>query len=43
MAKMKEVIPTCSTVTVPDAGHLVAGDNPADFLTAVREHYARIG
>ena len=43
MAKMKEVIPNCSTVTVPDAGHLVAGDNPADFLTAVREHYARVG
>ena len=43
MAKMKEVIPNCSTVTVPDAGHLVAGDNPADFLTAVRAHYARVG
>ena len=43
MAKMKEVIPNCSTVTVPDAGHLVAGDNPADFLTAVREHYVRVG
>ena len=43
MVKMKEVIPDCSIVTVPDAGHLVAGDNPADFLTAVREHYARVG
>ncbi len=43
MVKMKEVIPTCSIVTVPDAGHLVAGDNPADFLAAVREHYARVG
>lgn len=43
MQKMREVIPNCSTVTVPRAGHLVAGDNPADFLVAVREHYARIG
>jgi hypothetical protein len=30
-------------VTVPRAGHLVAGDNPVDFLVAVREHYDRIG
>lgn len=43
MVKMEEVIPDCSIVTVPDAGHLVAGDNPADFLAAVREHYARVG
>ena len=43
MQKMQQVIPDCSTVTVPDAGHLVAGDNPTDFLTAVREHYARVG
>ena len=43
MQKMREVIPNCSITTVPRAGHLVAGDNPADFLTAVREHYARVG
>ena len=43
MVKMEEVIPDCSIVTVPHAGHLVAGDNPADFLAAVREHYARVG
>lgn len=36
MAEMARVIPHCATVTVPDAGHLVAGDNPADFLAAVR-------
>ena len=36
MAEMARVIPHCTTVTVPDAGHLVAGDNPADFLAAVR-------
>ncbi|MDA0734307.1 MAG: alpha/beta hydrolase [Chloroflexi bacterium] len=43
MQKMQKVIPNCSTVTVPRAGHLVAGDNPVDFLVAVREHYAKIG
>ena len=37
MLKMQEVIPTCATVTVPRAGHLVAGDNPVDFLVAVRK------
>lgn len=36
MAEMARVIPHCATVTVPDAGHLVAGDNPSDFLAAVR-------
>ena len=35
--KMETVIPTCTTVTVERAGHLVAGDNPADFLVAVHE------
>ncbi len=35
MQRMRQVIPNCDTVTVPNAGHLVAGDNPADFLTAV--------
>ena len=39
MEKMSEVIPNCSTVTVPNAGHLVAGDNPTDFLAAVSNFY----
>jgi pimeloyl-ACP methyl ester carboxylesterase len=43
MRKMQQVIPHCTTVTVPRAGHLVAGDNPADFLTAVRGLYQRVG
>jgi pimeloyl-ACP methyl ester carboxylesterase len=43
MEKMRQVIPDCATVTIPRAGHLVAGDNPVDFLVAVREHYDRIG
>ena len=40
MQKMRQVIPNCDTVTVPDAGHLVAGDNPVDFLAALRSFYA---
>jgi len=43
MRKMQEVIPHCATVTVPRAGHLVAGDNPVDFLKAVRGLYQRVG
>jgi esterase len=42
MRKMQEVIPDCATVTVPRAGHLVAGDNPADFLVAVQELLRRV-
>ena len=43
MGKMQSVIPQCTSVTVDRAGHLVAGDNPADFLVAVRELLARVG
>ena len=39
MQRMQQVIPNCAAVTIPAAGHLVAGDNPAAFLTAVREFY----
>jgi pimeloyl-ACP methyl ester carboxylesterase len=42
MRKMQEVIPDCAIVTVPRAGHLVAGDNPADFLVAVHELLRRV-
>ena len=42
MQQMQQVIPDCDTVTVPNAGHLVAGDNPVDFLAAVRAFYARV-
>ena len=41
--KMESVIPQCTTVTVERAGHLAAGDNPADFLVAVRDLYSRVG
>ncbi len=37
MRQMEQVIPNCATVTIPNAGHLVAGDNPADFLAAVQD------
>jgi pimeloyl-ACP methyl ester carboxylesterase len=37
MRNMQQVIPNCTTVTVPRAGHLVAGDNPADFLMALQQ------
>ena len=43
MQRMQEVIPNCATVTVPRAGHLVAGDNPADFLVAVQDLLGRVG
>ncbi len=43
MLKMRSVIPQCTTVTVDRAGHLVAGDNPADFLVAGLELLARVG
>ena len=39
MRQMQQVIPHCDTVTVPHAGHLVAGDNPVDFLAAVNNFY----
>jgi esterase len=42
MEKMSQVIPHCSTVTVPNAGHLVAGDNPADFLIQVNKFLSGI-
>ena len=42
MREMKQVISNCDIVTVPDAGHLVAGDNPVDFLAAVRSFYNKL-
>ncbi len=43
MQQMQQVIPNCETVTVPRAGHLVAGDNPVDFLVAVRAFLGKLG
>ncbi len=36
MARMGREHPDCTTVTVANAGHLVQGDNPPEFLAAVR-------
>ena len=35
MQRMEQVIPDCTTVTISNAGHLVQGDNPAEFLVEV--------
>ena len=42
MERMLQVMPQSTSVVVPRAGHLVAGDNPADFLAAVRTLLDRI-
>ena len=42
MNRMQQAIPDCVTVTIPRAGHLVQGDNPADFVSAVRDLLGRI-
>ena len=42
MQQMEEIIPGCETVTISGAGHLVQGDNPADFVTAVNKILARV-
>jgi pimeloyl-ACP methyl ester carboxylesterase len=34
--KMTEVMPNCTLVTVPDAGHSIPLDNPQGFIDAVR-------
>lgn len=36
MAKMGQVMTDCTTVTIKDAGHLVQGDNPVDFIAAAQ-------
>ena len=36
MERMLQVIPLSTSAVVPRAGHLVAGDNPVDFLRALR-------
>ena len=41
MVRMAQEHPDCATVTVENAGHLVQGDNPPDFLAAVRGLLAR--
>ena len=42
MNRMQQAIPDCVTVTIPGAGHLVQGDNPVDFVVAVRDLLHRV-
>ena len=37
LVKMGEVMTDCTTTTIKDAGHLVQGDNPVDFIAAAHE------
>ena len=36
LAKMGQVMTDCTTETIKDAGHLVQGDNPVDFIAAAQ-------
>mgnify|MGYP002854525855 CR=1 FL=1 len=42
MRRMKDTIGDCETVTIPGAGHLVQGDNPAAFVDAVHAMLCRV-
>ena len=42
MEKMLQVIPQSTSAVVQRAGHLVAGDNPVDFLKALRTFLDRV-
>lgn len=42
MQRMQEVIPNCETVTISGAGHLVQGDNPAEFVAATQKLLDRV-
>ena len=42
MQRMQEVIADCTTATISGTGHLVQGDNPADFVAAVQGLLSRV-
>ena len=42
MVKMGEVMFDCTTETISNAGHLVQGDNPVDFIAAARGLLSRV-
>ena len=42
MEKMLQVMPQSTSAVVPRAGHLVAGDNPADFLKSLTAFLDRV-
>ena len=41
LAKMGQVMSDCTTETIKDAGHLVQGDNPVDFIASARRILSR--
>jgi len=41
LAKMGQVMTDCTTQTISNAGHLVQGDNPVDFIAAARDLLSR--
>ena len=41
LQRMGREIADCTTMTIANAGHLVQGDNPPDFLAAARAHLDR--
>ena len=41
LQRMGREIADCKTVTIANAGHLVQGDNPPEFLAAARAHLER--
>ena len=41
LVKMGQVMTDCTTETIKDAGHLVQGDNPTDFIAAAQAHLSR--
>ena len=43
MDRMMELIPDCSGAVVPNAGHLVPGDNTKGFLDAIEPLLKRVG
>ena len=42
MQRMQKSIAECSTVTISGAGHLVQGDNPAEFVAAVQGFLSKL-
>jgi len=42
MERMRNAIADCVTATISGAGHLVQGDNPVDFVSAVQELLGRV-
>jgi esterase len=42
MAQMMDVIPDSASVVISRAGHLVAGDNPVDFIEALKDWLPKV-